>query len=553
MDEALAIAAFARTAPDSTESRSRIRAAYEQIRRLQTERAELTRSVTTSGKSVSIDEVRGLLGKDEALLAYFLGRSASFAFLVPSRGGTVLCFPLTDEDGRSLTLDAVAKTSQDWIQSISRGAGDPSRGMPSSVARPPREASLRTRGNRMFSSLVPPPLWKELQKRTLVHLLPHGPLNWIPFEALQVGSQEGSGEPVYWIDVGPAIAYQESGSALVWAEQRRKAQIAAPNPGPVLLVADPVYGSAADSVSPHRSVGGPVVVRVQRGGPAARSGVRVGDVISSISGSRVATVPDVDKLLRASPAKASTDLVVRRSDAEHSIRMGPGDPGIEIAPSLPPHLSESIGRTRAQPLERLPGTAREAEAVRVAIEGLGADNGRVARSVVLLQGEEATESLLSAWAPEAAILHIAAHQIPDPAGCSDSGRLALTGPLIPTAEDDGFLDLDDLLLHWQGRLEHCELAVLSSCWSRTGRLEWEEGFFGLPLGLRFAGCPSIVASLWPVDDEVTASLMTEFYKNLEKPGDSGRLRAFLDARRSVKREYPDPYYWSAFVWSGAPR
>jgi hypothetical protein len=350
-----------------------------------------------------------------------------------------------------------------------------------------------------------------------------------------------------------AIAYQESGSALVWAERRRKAQIAAPNPGPALIVADPDYGTVADSVSSLRSAEGPVVVRVQRGGAAARAGVRVGDVITSISGSSVARASDVGEILRANPGRPSTDFVVKRCGAERAIRLGPGDPGMEIAPSLPAHLSEPSARTRAQPLEPLPGTAREAEEVRIAIEGQGTEIQGVARSVVLLRGEEATESLLAAWAPEAAILHIAAHQIPDPAGCSDSGRLALTTPLIPTAEDDGFLDLNDLLLHWRGRLERCELAVLSSCWSRTGRLEREEGFFGLPLGLRFAGCPSIVASLWPVDDAVTASLMTTFYRNLEKPGDSGRLRAFLDARRSVKREYADPYYWAAFVWSGAPR
>jgi hypothetical protein len=366
----------------------------------------------------------------------------------------------------------------------------------------------------------------------------------VPFEALVVTPPTEERATVHWIDVGPAIAYQESGSALVWAQARRREQNARPIPPLALIVADPAYGGTAAGAAGKRKA--PVVTHVQRGGLGARAGVMAGDALLSVAGHTLESVSEGERWLVEARDPDGTPLVVDRAGVELRLKLPHGEAGLELASHLPPELRRGSDAMRSASLERLPGTAREAAAVRSALESGASSEVRV------LVGGEATETLLTAWASSASILHIAAHQVPDPTGCSESGRLALTAPLYATAEDDGFIDLDDLLIHWRGRLEHCGLAVLSSCWSRVGRLVPDEGFFGLPLGLRFAGCPSVVSSLWPVDDASAAELMSTFYTDLEVGSSGNRLGAFRRARRELKRTWPDPYYWAAFVWSGAP-
>jgi tetratricopeptide (TPR) repeat protein len=550
IDGAMAALATARFLPEE-EGRARVRQAHERIRRLETERAEITRSVTTAGTVASIIDIRRELQEGEILLAYFLGRKASFACLAEPAGGRIEWIPLLDEDGSALTADAIEALARAWIEALSRGIGDPARGLAASKTLPERETSMNLTGHRLFRWLAPPAIWERIRDRKIAHLVPHGPLNWMPFEALVVEPAGGDGAPVYWIDRGPAITYQESGSALVWAQRRRDEQKRAADQGLALIVADPDYRNAPEHST--RTAKGPIVVHVRRGGPAALEGWLVGDELESLEGTKVESVADYERIRSENQDSPGAPLVIVRSGVERALRLPPGDSGLVIASSLPSGLQRGSSRTSIEPLDRLPGTAREAHAVREALEKRTKITRRTGDSVRVLMGGEATETLLTAWAGSASILHIAAHQIPDPSGCSDSGRIALTAPPIATAEDDGCLDLDDLLIHWRGRLENCGLVVLSSCWSRTGRLVRDEGFFGLPFGLRFAGCPSIVSSLWPVDDAAAADLMSTFYGSIGSADAEDRLVAFQSSKRALKGAWPDPYYWAAFVWSGAPR
>jgi CHAT domain-containing protein len=82
------------------------------------------------------------------------------------------------------------------------------------------------------------------------------------------------------------------------------------------------------------------------------------------------------------------------------------------------------------------------------------------------------------------------------------------------AETEGvFLTLDRLIRQWRGKLSACELVVLSACDTQKG-IPIGETIMSLPLGFFQAGAPSVVASLWEVDDEATALLMNRFYENL---------------------------------------
>lgn len=66
-----------------------------------------------------------------------------------------------------------------------------------------------------------------------------------------------------------------------------------------------------------------------------------------------------------------------------------------------------------------------------------------------------------------------------------------------------------------------------------------------------SGVPSVLVSLWNVNDRATADLMVKFYW-VWQGGEMGKARALRRAMLSVKEKYPNPYYWAAFVLIGEP-
>ena len=62
------------------------------------------------------------------------------------------------------------------------------------------------------------------------------------------------------------------------------------------------------------------------------------------------------------------------------------------------------------------------------------------------------------------------------------------------------------------------------------------------------GTPTVIASLWTVDDEPTKLLMEDFYNYLRKGMD--KAEALRRAQQAVKNKYSHPYFWAAFSLSG---
>lgn len=62
---------------------------------------------------------------------------------------------------------------------------------------------------------------------------------------------------------------------------------------------------------------------------------------------------------------------------------------------------------------------------------------------------------------------------------------------------------------------HASLVVLSACDTGLGKLSSGDELVGLTRAFIYAGTPSVVASLWNVEDSSTAALMASFYKNLK--------------------------------------
>ncbi len=108
-------------------------------------------------------------------------------------------------------------------------------------------------------------------------------------------------------------------------------------------------------------------------------------------------------------------------------------------------------------------------------------------------------------------------------------------------------------------LRNNKLTVLSAC--ETGIIDTikaPDEFIGLPSGLIQAGVPTVLSTLWAVEDRSTQLLMGQFYKNHMQEGksipESLRLaqKWFIDKNTNEGlTSYDHPYYWAAFMLVGS--
>lgn len=163
----------------------------------------------------------------------------------------------------------------------------------------------------------------------------------------------------------------------------------------------------------------------------------------------------------------------------------------------------------------------------------------IVKGEVFLEEDANTANLFNN-ADKFRILHLATH-------ANVSGDPERPGCRIHLA-DSSLVDYQILNLPLEARL-----TVLSACETGTGHWLPGEGVMSLARAFNYAGCPSLVASLWKANDASTADLMIRFYKNLDKGQRQGTALA------SAKREYLEkitayekahPFYWAGFVHIG---
>jgi CHAT domain-containing protein len=159
------------------------------------------------------------------------------------------------------------------------------------------------------------------------------------------------------------------------------------------------------------------------------------------------------------------------------------------------------------------------------------------------------EQLLKTDLTQFAILHFATHGQFNPERPEKSGlRLSTIDREGKTV--DGFVGLQDVY----SLRAPVDLVVLSACETGLGKEVRGEGLLGLTRGFMYAGGTSVVASLWRVEDEVTAELMKRFYtemlENEKTPAEA--LRAAQNSIRQIP-EWSAPHYWAGFTLQGEYR
>jgi CHAT domain-containing protein len=147
---------------------------------------------------------------------------------------------------------------------------------------------------------------------------------------------------------------------------------------------------------------------------------------------------------------------------------------------------------------------------------------------------EATLTNLRTLAPHADVIHFACH-----------AQFRADNPMFSALHlHDGALTVE--AAESLG-LNQCTV-VLSACETALADQGCGDEMVGLVRAFLVAGAARVVASLWPVDDRITAEFMTHFYAALAR--DRAPAAALREAQINVRRNHPHPYYWAAFTLFG---
>ncbi|MEQ9415748.1 MAG: CHAT domain-containing protein, partial [Cyclobacteriaceae bacterium] len=163
----------------------------------------------------------------------------------------------------------------------------------------------------------------------------------------------------------------------------------------------------------------------------------------------------------------------------------------------------------------------------------------ITSSTSLFMNKQATLSNLMKNASGSRVVHLATH-----------GYLNERAP-----EESSILLADNKLTMPQIfnlPLDKTDMIVLSACETGKGASKGME-YATIARAFANAGSPTVLATLWKVDDIATRELMVNFYGEL-KDG-SSKLMALTNAQRQFLKTQKDknhPYYWAAFILMGKP-
>ena len=229
----------------------------------------------------------------------------------------------------------------------------------------------------------------------------------------------------------------------------------------------------------------------------------------------------------------------RLRPAAKNDRSGPLDLSQKLAGNTDSSdLPEKRGLPLVAAFPRLPFSRREANAIYSI-----ARQGDVTKS---LDFDASKSTAMNPQLRNYRIVHFATH------GLLNSEHPELSGLVFSLVDrkgktQDGFLRLLDIY-----NLDlNADLVVLSACQTALGKQIDEEGLVGLTRGFMYAGASRVMASLWKVDDEATAALMTKFYEGMLKNGQTpGQALRNSQVWISQQKQWAHPYYWAGFVLQG---
>lgn len=154
-----------------------------------------------------------------------------------------------------------------------------------------------------------------------------------------------------------------------------------------------------------------------------------------------------------------------------------------------------------------------------------------------LLGNTATKSAFVNQSKNHLLLHLSTHAAADSTGV----------PWI--AFKDSFMYLPAIY----GLETQAQLVVLSACQTSQGKLAVGEGVMSLARAFRYAGVPSVLASMWESEDAAASFIMEAFYQKLQ--AGVSKDEALTEAKRAYLNEpahfaFRSPFFWSHFILVG---
>ena len=198
--------------------------------------------------------------------------------------------------------------------------------------------------------------------------------------------------------------------------------------------------------------------------------------------------------------------------------------------------SRAVGNNNQ--FSQLPGTRQEAQAILALIPKT--------ETTAAFDDQANLNLAINPQLSQYRIIHLATH------GVFNGEDPAYSGIILSLVDAkgtpiNGFLRLNNIF----NLNLPAELVVLSACETGLGQEIKGEGLVGLTRGFMYAGTPRVLVSLWQVDDQATAEMMTRFYKLiLEKKLPPAQALREAQLQMQTETEWKSPYYWSAFILQG---
>jgi len=166
-------------------------------------------------------------------------------------------------------------------------------------------------------------------------------------------------------------------------------------------------------------------------------------------------------------------------------------------------------------------------------------------SGLFLTGATSTEANFKKNAVDYSVIHLAIH-----------GILHRRQPILSSlafTENNDTLENNFLQAYEIAHLKlNADLVVLSSCETGYGEFEQGEGILSLARSFMYAGTPSLIVSLWQVNDQSTSFIMQRLYTYLSQGYSKDRAlsQAKLDYIKEAQDFAAHPAFWSAFIQLG---
>ena len=221
----------------------------------------------------------------------------------------------------------------------------------------------------------------------------------------------------------------------------------------------------------------------------------------------------------------------------------PGDPRVANSSSTRPGtqmtasndaLTVVRGAGKGFYLPRLPGAAREAAAIASLMPPDSVDR---------LDGFSASrERFLGSGLDRYRLIHVASHATTDT-------EIPQASALILSTVNGSGKEIDGRVLaaDFMGVRLHADTVVLSACDTALGKSVAGEGLIGLHYVVLARGSRSVVSSLWPALDQVTANVMVDFYSALIHQHSTVISAWSAASRAALQGPYGDPGIWGAFM------